>query len=164
MEERIHAYCWPLCRKFTFAEWRAYLREHPGSCSEPVATINGWQYNIHGVCLNCEQVAEVKGTEGDYVRLKICQEWRDKTGADRTLVWAVHAEMSVGTWGAYNFSAPEYARLEDRDSAVLASLRWCRAVLLDRQAVTGEPYTSRFATMLAGVEAELDDKMQLKLF
>ena len=164
MAERIHAYCWPLGRTFTFAEWCAYLREHPGSSEEPVATLgNGWKFNIHGCCINREQAVEVKGAEGDYVRLRLCQEWRDHTGADRTLVWDICADMSVGTWGYCGGCAPD-TRLEDRDAAVVAALRWCRARLRDMQERSGEPYTSRYATMLAGIEAELEDKMQLKLF
>lgn len=49
---RVHFYSPTLDRNFTFEEWTAYLREHPNGSREIVARHAGFEFNVHGVCLN----------------------------------------------------------------------------------------------------------------
>lgn len=47
-----HHHCRCLGRDFTFGQWISYLKEHPDSGSEVVFRCNGFDYNVHDVCLN----------------------------------------------------------------------------------------------------------------
>lgn len=89
MSERVHA-TGPDGRKFTFKEWCNYLKEHEDSIDEAyigmdgkVFEIDGFRFNVHGVCRNPHRLMVGDMKTGYEVRT-----WRKWISLDdRRVVW-----------------------------------------------------------------------------
>ena len=89
MSERVHA-TGPDGRKFTFKEWCNYLKEHENSAYEDyvgsdgkVFEIDGFRFNVHGVCRNPHRLMVGDMKTGYEVRT-----WRKWISLDdRRVVW-----------------------------------------------------------------------------
>lgn len=73
MNKEIHHTCRCLNRNFTYDEWRDYVNEHEYNSDEIVHAFNGFEYNIHDVCLNPKNVIDI--SNGPYLRviITVCQ-------------------------------------------------------------------------------------------
>ena len=110
---------WPLNKDFTFEEWCAYLKAHPESSSEPVLTINGFEFNVHGYCRN-KQMAVRKELPGgrQWFEVEVYQAPRGKEPGE-PLTWHYSNDYTLQNCGG----SGGFGEAETRDGAIEAGLR-----------------------------------------
>lgn len=181
MEERIHMVA-PDGRIFNFKEWCDYLRDHPESGREPyvgedgkIYEIDGFRFNVHGVCINPKQI-RIEVDFGTYVEIRT---YRNKfSREDPRIVWWCNIYSSNGA--VEGFTRSRYLEVDQEDDAILESLRQARAAQIgkiewyesakekaEKNGVSDSGYQRRIDTykkMQGVIERELDNRMQLSLF
>lgn len=187
MSERTHMTA-PDGRRFTFPQWVEYLKQHPDSVDEAYKTesgevfeIDGFRFNVHGVCRN-PHVITVKPENGVakanhcYYLLRTFRKWISMK--DRRVVWWVDSFSINSGAHCYGHLSPEDPDIEE--DAILTGFRKIRESQLTQiawyqRAIEGEAVNditdTGYRTSLACVRAmlkltedEIESRMQLSLF
>lgn len=153
---------WPLNKDFTFEEWCAYLKAYPDSSSEPVLTINGFEFNVHGYCRN-KQMAVRKELPGgrQWFEVKVYQAPRGEEPGG-PLVWRYDNSYILQNCGG----SGGYGEAETREGAVEAGLRKI-IEQLERQADwygRGTSDAKNAEALVRLAREEIFDRAQPKLF
>ena len=101
MAERVHFRSWTLGRAFTFSEWCAYLKEHADDTSKTVLNYHGFEFNVHGACLNPHRKRHYNGSDGRvWFEIETWIEPADKTTLSNP-VWCYCVHHNDYTMGGH---------------------------------------------------------------